>query len=114
MDKNEKDAQRALGTESVFAVTVVVPVVGNITLRKEVMATSEEDAIERIKQIEMMTPPNRLAQELSIRDNGPGYYGERTIESDKSKPKQYTARRIPQDDGLIKRSSSVNQTGGGF
>jgi hypothetical protein len=96
MTDEEKAAQRALGTEKVFIVIVEIPIIGSIKVRKEVMATSEEDAIERIKQMESMTTPNQLQQELFGNGNSPGYIPRQNIARDLNKPKEYCAR-VEQD-----------------
>jgi G:T/U-mismatch repair DNA glycosylase len=92
MTDEEKAAQRALGTEKIFIVTVEIPIIGAIKVRKEVMATSEEDAIERIKQIESMSTPHQLQQELFENGTSPGYGYQRNIVRDPNKSKEYCAR----------------------
>jgi hypothetical protein len=109
MTDEEKAAQRALGTEKAFIVMVAVPIIGSIKVRKEVMATSEEDAIERIKQIESMATPNQLQQELFGLGNSPNYSWQRDIARDPNKSKEYCAR-VMQDNSLNAQTGS----GAGF
>ena len=69
MDEKERNAQKAVGLEKQFDVSIVLPIKATINYRQEVKAVSEEDAKKLVIQMLKMKTNRQLSREVQKDNN---------------------------------------------